>query len=42
MHISNEGIKQFEKGGSMYRGNVVAKYTQGQQIDAVVEVFNFK
>jgi len=32
------GVKQFEKGGSMYTGNIVAKYTQGQQIDAVVEI----
>jgi hypothetical protein len=30
--------KNFEKGGPMYRNLLVAKYSQGQQIEAVVEV----
>lgn len=30
--------KQFERGGSMYRNLIVAKYSEGQQIEATVEV----
>ena len=32
--------KQFEKGGSMYRGFIVKTYKQGQNIPVVVEVNN--
>lgn len=31
-------VKQYEKGGPMYRGIVVRKYTQGQHIETVVDV----
>jgi len=31
-------VKQYEKGGPMYRGLVVRQYTQGQRIETVVDV----
>ena len=34
-------VISFIKGGAMYRGFVVRKYTQGQQIEVVVDVIKF-